>query len=222
MAQTLAMAAIFVDSGAADVAAAVTSSHFCTAERQFRFPLEYGGQRTPTAQWTATASGCVLVGMSGRVHIAEVCIGRIVDLGITDMNNMGAAMAPAAADTLLNFLKDTGTEPDDYDFIATGDLGAEGSALFRMLTAREGHKIGDNHFDCGLLLYDRDKQDAHAGASGCGCSAAVLCSHILGNLERGVWQNGLFMATGAMMSPTSSQQGESIPGIAHLIRLCTI
>ncbi len=217
MAQTLCLASIFVDSGAADVAAAVTSSHFCTAERQFRFPLEYGGQRTPTAQWTATAAGCVLVGMSGSVHIEEVCIGRIVDLGITDMNNMGAAMAPAAADTLMNFLNDTHTSPDDYDFIATGDLGSEGSALFKMLTAREGHKINNNYFDCGLLLYDREKQDVHAGASGCGCSASVLCSHILGNLERGVWKNGLFMATGAMMSPTSSQQGESIPGIVHLI-----
>ncbi|MBR2406919.1 MAG: stage V sporulation protein AD [Clostridia bacterium] len=217
MAQTLCLAAIFVDSGAADVAAAVTSSHFCTAERQFRFPLEYGGQRTPTAQWTATAAGCALVGMSGRVHIEHVCIGRIVDMGITDMNNMGAAMAPAAADTLMNFLKDTHTSPDDYEFIATGDLGVEGSALFKMLTAREGHKIGENHFDCGLLLYDRNTQDVHSGASGCGCSASVLCSHILGNLENGVWKNGLFMATGAMMSPTSSQQGESIPGIAHLI-----
>ncbi len=217
MAQTLCLASIFVDSGAADVAAAVTSSHFCTAERQFRFPLEYGGQRTPTAQWTATAAGCVLVGMGGRVHIEDVCIGRIVDLGIQDMNNMGAAMAPAAADTLLNFLRDTGTTPEDYDFIATGDLGSEGSALFKMLTAREGCKIGENHFDCGLLLYDRNSQDVHAGASGCGCSASVLCSHILGNIERGVWKNGLFMATGAMMSPTSSQQGESIPGIAHLI-----
>ena len=117
----------------------------------------------------------------------------------------------------MNFLKDTQTSPDDYEFIATGDLGVEGSALFKMLTAREGHKIGENHFDCGLLLYDRNTQDVHSGASGCGCSASVLCSHILGNLENGVWKNGLFMATGAMMSPTSSQQGESIPGIAHLI-----
>ncbi len=217
MAQTLCLAALFVDSGAADIAAAVTSSHFCTAERQFRFPLEYGGQRTPTAQWTATAAGCAVVGMGSGVHIADVCIGRIVDMGISDMNNMGAAMAPAAADTLMNFLKDTDTRPDDYDFIATGDLGAEGSALFKMLTAREGYKISDNHLDCGLLIYDRERQDVHAGGSGCGCSASVLCSYILGNLERGVWKNGLFMATGAMMSPTSSQQGESIPGIAHLV-----
>ncbi|MBP3434777.1 MAG: stage V sporulation protein AD [Clostridia bacterium] len=220
MAQTLCLASLFVDSGAADVAAAVTSSHFCTAERQFRFPLEYGGQRTPTAQWTVTGAGSVLVGMGGNgVRIAAVCIGRIVDMGIQDMNNMGAAMAPAAADTLLRFLKDTGTQPDDYDFIATGDLGSEGSALFKMMMAQEGQKIGDNHFDCGLLIYDMETQDVHAGGSGCGCSASVLCSHILGGMEQGRWKNGLFMATGAMMSPTSSQQGESIPGIAHLIHL---
>lgn len=220
MAQTLCLASLFVDSGAADVAAAVTSSHFCTAERQFRFPLEYGGQRTPTAQWTVTGAGSVLVGMGGSgVRIAAVCIGRIVDMGIQDMNNMGAAMAPAAADTLLRFLKDTGTQPDDYDFIATGDLGSEGSVLFKMMMAQEGCKIGDNHFDCGLLIYDMETQDVHAGGSGCGCSASVLCSHILGGMEQGRWKNGLFMATGAMMSPTSSQQGESIPGIAHLIHL---
>lgn len=220
MAQTLCLASLFVDSGAADVAAAVTSSHFCTAERQFRFPLEYGGQRTPTAQWTVTGAGSVLVGMGGSgVRIAAVCIGRIVDMGIQDMNNMGAAMAPAAADTLLRFLKDTGTQPDDYDFIATGDLGSEGSALFKMMMAQEGQKIGDNHFDCGLLIYDMETQDVHAGGSGCGCSASVLCSHILGGMEQGRWKSGLFMATGAMMSPTSSQQGESIPGIAHLIHL---
>ena len=220
MAQTLCLASLFVDSGAADVAAAVTSSHFCTAERQFRFPLEYGGQRTPTAQWTVTGAGSVLVGMGGNgVRIAAVCIGRIVDMGIQDMKNMGAAMAPAAADTLLRFLKDTGTRPDDYDFIATGDLGSEGSALFKMMMAQEGQKIGDNHFDCGLLIYDMDSQDVHAGGSGCGCSASVLCSHILGGMEQGRWKSGLFMATGAIMSPTSSQQGERIPGIAHLIHL---
>ncbi|MBQ9860903.1 MAG: stage V sporulation protein AD [Clostridia bacterium] len=220
MAQTLAMASVFVDSGAADIAAAVTSSHFCTAERQFRFPLEYGGQRPATAQWTATASGAVLVGLGGgKVHIADVCIGCIVDLGITDTNNMGAAMAPAAADTLAKFFADTDTHPEDYDFIATGDLGAEGSALFKTLMARDGERLGEEYLDCGLLIYDRERQDVHAGGSGCGCSASVLCSLILGNMESGKWRDGLFIATGAMMSPTSSQQGESIPGIAHLIHL---
>lgn len=220
MAQTMSLAALFVDSGAADVAAAVTSSHFCTAERQFRFPLEYGGQRTPTAQWTVTGAGSVLIGMAGSgVRIAAVCIGRIVDMGIRDMNNMGAAMAPAAADTLLHFWRDTGTVADDYDFIATGDLGAEGSALLKMILAQEGCSLGGNYFDCGLLIYDRSKQDVHAGGSGCGCSASVLCSHILGGMEQGRWRNGLFVATGAMASTTSSQQGESIPGIAHLVHL---
>lgn len=221
MAQTLSLASVFVDSGAAEIAAAVTSSHFCTAERQFRYPLEYGGQRPATAQWTATAAGAVIVGAGGKVLIRDVCIGCIVDMGITDMNNMGAAMAPAAADTLLHFLEDTGTDPNAYDFIATGDLGAEGSALFKTLMAREGRRLTDNYFDCGLLLYDRETQDVHAGGSGCGCSASVLCSHILGNMENGKWKNGLLIATGAMMSPTSSQQGESIPGIAHLVHLST-
>ncbi len=220
MAQTLGLAAVFVDSGAADIAAAVTSSHFCTAERQFRFPLEYGSQRTPTSQWTATASGAVIVGLGGgRVHVSDVCFGRIIDAGITDMNNMGAAMAPAAADTLLRYFADTHTRPDDYDFIATGDLATEGSDLLQQLMDRKHTPLGDNYFDCGMLIFDRETQDVHAGGSGCGCSAAVLCSLILGNLERGMWHDGLFVATGALMSPTSSQQGESIPAIAHLIHL---
>ncbi len=127
--------------------------------------------------------------------------------------------SPAAADTLLAYFEDTGTAAEDYDFIASGDLGCEGSALLKTLTAREGMPLGDGYFDCGMLLYDRKRQDVHAGGSGCGCSASVLCSLILGNLEKGVWTNGLFMATGAMMSPTSAQQGESIPGIAHLLHL---
>lgn len=220
MAQTLGMAAIFVDSGAADLCSAVTSSHFCTAERQFRFPLEYGGQRTPTAQWTATASGSAVVGMGGSgVHIAAVCFGRINDLGITDANNMGAAMAPAAADTIANFLTDTATTPEDYDLIVTGDLSQVGSELLRDLLERKGIKLGSKHADCGLMMYDREKQDVHAGGSGCGCSASILCSYFLSKLEKKELNNLLFVATGALMSPTSSQQGESIPGIAHLIHL---
>lgn len=220
MAQTLACASIFVDSGAADLCAAVTSSHFCTAERQFRFPLEYGGQRPQTAQWTATASGSAVVGMGGSgVKIADVCIGRIVDLNITDANNMGAAMAPAAADTLQNYLNDTGTKPDDYDLILSGDLGAVGSELLKELLTRQSIKLGANYNDCGLMLFDREKQDVHAGGSGCGCSASVLCSYLLSKMEKRELKDVLFMATGALMSPTSSQQGESIPGIAHLIHL---
>ncbi len=220
MAQTLAMAAIFVDSGAADLCAAVTSSHFCTAERQFRFPLEYGSQRPQSAQWTATASGCAIVGMSGSgVHIEAVCIGMVNDLGITDANNMGAAMAPAAADTLLHFLEDTGTKASDYDLILTGDLSAVGVQLMRDLLKKQGVSLGDRHQDCGLLIYDRQKQDVHAGGSGCGCSASVLCSYILSGMEQGKWKNVLFIGTGALMSTTSAQQGESIPGIAHLVHL---
>lgn len=220
MAQTLAMASIFVDSGAADLCAAVTSSHFCTAERQFRLPLEYGGQRPPSAQWTATASGAAIVGMGGSgVQVAAVCGGRMVDLGVTDANNMGAAMAPAAADTLLHFLSDTKTAPEDYDLIVTGDLSQVGSELLHQLLDKEGVSLGSRHADCGLLLYDRKRQDVHAGGSGCGCAAAVLCGYLLGKLERRELKSVLFMATGALMSPTTSQQGESIPGIAHLVHL---
>ena len=220
MAQTLALSAIFVDSGAADLCCAVTSSHFCAAERQFRFPLEYGGQRPQTAQWTATASGAAVVGMGGSgVRIAAATIGCITDLGITDANNMGAAMAPAAAETLASFFQDTATRPDDYDLIITGDLAAVGSDLLRQLSERKGYPLGANYTDCGLLIFDRSKQDVHAGGSGCGCSAAVLCSYILGKMERGELNSVLFVGTGALMSPTSSQQGESIPGIAHLVHL---
>lgn len=222
MAQTLALAAIFVDSGAADLCSAVTSSHFCAAERQFRFPLEYGGQRPPTAQWTATASGSAVVGMGGSgVRIAAVCAGRITDLGVTDANNMGGAMAPAAADTIANFLQDTATKPEDYDLILTGDLSAVGSELLYELLGRQGIDLGARHADCGLMIYDRHKQDVHAGGSGCGCSAAVVCSYLLGKMERKELNSVLFIGTGALMSPTSSQQGESIPGIAHLVHLVT-
>ncbi|MBQ9414933.1 MAG: stage V sporulation protein AD [Clostridia bacterium] len=220
MAQTLAMAALAVDSGAADLAAAVTSSHFCSAERQFRYPLTYGGQRTPTAQWTATASGCVVVGMGGKgVRLREITVGRIVDMGVTDANNMGAAMAPAAADTLTRYFEDTDTRPGDYDLIATGDLGACGSSLLKELLSRKGLLLGSNYRDCGLMLFDRETQDVHAGGSGCGCSAAVLCGKILPQIERGELHDVLFVATGALLSATSARQGESIPGIAHLVRL---
>ena len=220
MAQTLAMSAVFVDSGAADLCAAVTSSHFCSAERQFRLPLQYGGQRPPTSQWTATAAGAAIVGMGGGgVRIEAVCGGRMTDLGITDANNMGAAMAPAAADTLLHFLEDTRTAPEDYDLIVTGDLSRVGSDLLYELLGREGIRLGARHADCGLMLYDRDRQDVHSGGSGCGCAASVLCSYLLPRMEQGELHSVLFMATGALMSPTTAQQGESIPGIAHLLHL---
>lgn len=219
MAESLAVASLFVDNGLAERAAAVTSSHFCSAERQFRFPLEYGGQRPPTAQWTATASGAVIVGAAAQApFIREVSIGKITDLGITDANNMGAAMAPAAASTIETFLRDTGTGPEDYDLILTGDLGKVGKALLLDLLKRQGIDLSRNHDDCGLMLYD-EEQDVHAGGSGCGCSASVLCGYVLPRIASGVYKDVLFAATGALMSPTSVQQGESIPGIAHLVHL---
>ena len=218
MAQTLAMSAILVETGAARRCVAVTSSHFCSAERQFRFPLEYGGQRTPTSQWTVTGSGAAVVGNTGNSpYISAVTVGRITDLGIKDANNMGAAMAPAAYSTLTDFLKDTETSPADYDLIVTGDLGEVGSELLKELLQKDGIDISKKHVDCGLLIYNREKQDVHAGGSGCGCAGSVWCSYLLNRLKSGELKNILFMATGALMSPTSSQQGESIPGIAHLI-----
>lgn len=216
MAESLCLASLFVDSRLAERAVAVTSSHFCSAERQFRFPLEYGGQRPLTAQWTATAAGAVIVGRGNGPYIREVTVGTITDLGITDMNNMGAAMAPAAASTFATFFKDTGTRPEDYDRIFTGDLGKVGSMLLLELLQEEGYDLSRNHEDCGLLLYSPE-QDVHAGGSGCGCSASVLCAHILPRLRKGEYKEVLFAATGALMSPTLVQQGESIPGIAHLI-----
>ncbi len=224
MAESLVMASLFVDNKLADNAVAVTSSHFCSAERQFRYPLEYGGQRPPTAQWTATASGAIVVSDeendNKNVYVKAVTIGTIKDLGITDANNMGAAMAPAAADTIKTFLNDSKTKPSDYDLILTGDLGQVGRDLLLELLLKDNISISENHNDCGLMLYD-ESQDVHAGGSGCGCSASVLCSHILRRMRNGELKNVLFTATGALMSPTSVQQGESIPGIAHLVYLTT-
>ncbi|HCW80423.1 MAG TPA: stage V sporulation protein AD [Ruminococcaceae bacterium] len=224
MAQTLGIASLFVESGAAVRTAAVTSSHFCSAERQFRYPLEYGGQRTPTAQWTATAAGAVILGSRSQYKTAPVGLqaatfGRITDYGIKDANNMGAAMAPAAANTLLDFFNDTGTNPQDYDLILTGDLGYIGSQLLDDIMKRDGKDIHSVHNDCGKMIYDRKKQDVHSGGSGCGCSAAILCSPILQQMSTGQLHKVLFLGTGALMSPTSSQQGESIPGVAHLVYL---
>ncbi len=221
MAQTLLMASIMVESGAAEYAVAVTSSHFCSAERQFRTPLEYGSQRTPTAQWTATASGCAVVGKKGKVKITRGLVGKIVDMGVKDPANMGAAMAPAAADSIYQFFQDTSTTPQDYDGIFTGDLGLVGTRLLYQFLEENGTDLQKVHNDCGLMIYDRQKQDVHAGGSGCGCSASVLCGHLFNRMERGEMHNILFCATGALMSPTSSQQGESIPGVCHILNLAT-
>ena len=222
MALSLGLASMLVDCGAARVTAASTSSHFCSAERQFRLPLEYGGQRTPTSQRTATAAGASVVEkkQSGKPAVDAVTIGRITDLGIKDANNMGAAMAPAAANTIADFLQDTSSSPSDFDMILTGDLGKVGSKLLcELLQKDRGIDIESVHADCGLLLYDTEKQDVHAGGSGCGCGASVLNSYIMRRLESGELSRVLFVATGALMSPTSSLQGESIPSIAHAVLL---
>lgn len=220
MALSLALSSILVDSGAATLSAAVTSSHFCSAERQFRYPLEYGGQRTPTAQWTVTGAGAAIIAaQGGGPFVQAVTLGKIVDLGIKDANNMGAAMAPAAADTIQTFLEDTGTRPTDYDLILTGDLGMVGSSLLKELLARENIDISPVHNDCGLLIFDLEEQDVHAGGSGCGCAASVLCSHIFNRMRSGNLKNILFCATGALMSTVSSQQGETVPSVAHLVQI---
>ena len=200
--------------------AAVTSSHFSTAERQFRFPLSYGGQRTPTSQWTCTASGAVIISKNnGQAEICGGCIGKIADMGINDINNMGSAMAPAAAETIRRYLEATSTSPADYDFIVTGDLGLVGSTLLKEILLKQNIDISSVHKDCGKLIFDSDDKDTHCGGSGCGCSASVLCGYFLPMLERGEIKNMLFTATGALMSPLSLQQGESIPTIAHLVHI---
>ena len=222
-AEGLLLASFLAAGGVGEYTAAVTSSHFSTAERQFRFPLSYGGQRPPTAQWTCTGSGAVILqqpdGIPDGVCVTGGCIGTMVDLGVTDANHMGAAMAPAAADTLVRYFKGTNTAPDTYDAIVTGDLGLIGSELLCDLVMKQGYDISAVHRDCGAMLYDPKTQDTHAGGSGCGCSASMLCGHFLPALQTGVMKQILFAATGALMSPTASQQGESIPGISHLVEL---
>ncbi len=222
MAESLLLASLAVDGGYASRALAVTSSHFCAAERQFRFPLEYGGQRSQNAQWTVTGSGSVVVADEAERYYARVtaaCPGRIQDYGILDASNMGAAMAPAAADTLLRFFEDTGTGPADYDRIITGDLARVGSDLLYRILEKHGVNLRPVHEDCGLLIFDRERQDVHAGGSGCGCCGTVLCAKILPELKRGALKKILFLATGAYMSLTSSKQGEPIMGVAHLLQL---
>lgn len=223
MALSMAMAGVLAESGAVDCAVASTSSHFCSAEKQFRLPLEYGGQRPPAAQWTATAAGAAVIeSCGGSPYIEAVSFGTIEDPGITDQSNMGAAMAPAACKTIADFLKDTETVPEDYCMILTGDLGAVGSQLLCELLIKDyGIEIAAVHQDCGTMLYDIDAQDVNAGGSGCGCSACVVCSHVLRRLREGELRRVLFVGTGALMSSVSSLQGESIPGIAHAVLLCS-
>lgn len=220
MGEGLALASLLIDGGFAQITAAMTSSHFCTAERQYRMPILYGNQRTPTAQWTATAAGCCILGKNGDgPYITHVVCGRIEDLGIKDVNNMGAAMAPAAYSTLSALFRETGTAPEEYDLIVTGDLGYLGHAIVEDFFLQDGIDMRDRYTDCGLLLYDRIGQDMHAGASGCGCSAAVFNGYLLRGLREGRWKKVIFAPTGALLSPTSSFQGESIPGICHAVIL---
>lgn len=201
--------------------AAVTSSHNCSAERQYRTPIEYGGQRTPTSQWTVTGSGAFIVGDgdAGKVKIRAGMPGRVIEKGINDPNNMGAAMAPAICDTFCRYFAESGTKPQDYDLIVTGDLGHEGSSILRELMAVESYEFGDNYTDCGILIFDKERQDTHAGGSGCGCSASVMSAYVIPEIEKGRFKRTLFVASGAMMSPDSIKQGESIPAVGHLLML---
>ena len=219
-AEGLSLGAMLIDGGYADVCAAMSSSHFCSAERQFRQPLEYGGQRPPTAQWTVTGAGTVLLTAAGAgPYITHVTTGAIVDAGVKDANNMGACMAPAAYETLCAHFQDTGRSPDYYDAIITGDLGHVGHEILTDLFAQDGIDLGICSTDCGLLIYDRAAQDVHAGGSGAGCCSSVFSGHILQRMTHGDWPRVLFAPTGALMSPTTSMQGESIPGICHAIAL---
>ena len=217
MAEALILSGMAVNGGYARIAAAMSSSHFASAELQYRFPLGHGGQRTPTAQWTVTGAGCMLLGLrDGGPCLRCATVGTVVDYGIKDAANMGAAMAPAAYETLRAHFRDTGRSPADYDLVLTGDLGQLGWEIVSDFFSRDGCPLS-NYNDCGLLLFDRKRQDMHCGASGCGCSASVFNGYLLQQLESGTWKTLLFAPTGALLSPTSSFQGESIPGICHAV-----
>ena len=220
MAEGLTLAAMAVCGGFAGRAAAITSSHFASAERQYRFPLVYGGQRTTTSQWTVTGSGCALVtsGAPGP-RITAATVGRVVDWGIRDANNMGAAMAPAAYDTIVRHLEDRGMRPGDFDAILTGDLGYVGRTIVEELFRRDGVSLEGVYNDCGTMIYDRERQDVQAGGSGCGCSAVVLCGHVYRQLLLGRCRRVLLCGSGALLSTVSTQQGESIPGICHAVSI---
>lgn len=220
MAESLMMASMCVGGGFFDKVVAMTSSHFASSERQYRFPLGYGGQRTPTSQWTVTGSGAALVCREGNgPKIDAATIGTVTDLGIKDANNMGAAMAPAAFETIKSHFRDLGRSADDFDLIVTGDLGAVGKELLLTLARKEGFSLGGKLVDCGCLVFDREKQDVHAGGSGCGCSAITLCSDLLTKLRKGKLKSILFCGTGALLSPTSTQQNLPIPGVCHAVSI---
>ncbi len=219
MAESLIMGACHVDGGFARYAACATGSHFSSAEKQFRYPLELGTQRPPTSQWTVTGMGCTILGNSQKgISVDYATIGKVVDWNVTDANNMGAAMAPAAMSTLKAHFDDTGKTPDDYDLILTGDLGKLGSEILIDLMEYQGYKLGSNYNDCGQMIYN-NTQKTFMGGSGCGCGASILNSYVYSRMKKGELKNVLFVATGALMSTLSSQQGNSIPSIAHAVAL---
>ena len=219
MAEGLCLGSMAVSGGFARRCAVLTSSHFASSERQYRFPLGYGGQRTPTAQWTVTGSGCAILAAEGDgARITRATVGTVVDMGITDQNNMGAAMAPAAYETIRTHLDDFSLSPDDYDLIVTGDLGRIGKEIVLSLFAADGIDLQGVYDDCGTMIYDLLRQDVHAGGSGCGCSASVLCGYLMQKLEEKPLRL-LFCGTGALLSPTSVQQGESIPAVCHAVSI---
>ena len=218
MAESLCMGSLIIDGGFAEAVVCATSSHFCSAERQYRFPLEQGVQRSPFAQWTVTGAGAAVIAKSGSgPYITHATIGKVLDFGIKDANNMGAAMAPAAVDTITAHLNETGRKPEYYDLVITGDLGNVGKAIILDMMQKEGFDISKVYNDCGSMIFDGEKQDTHAGGSGCGCSAAVFGSFLYKKLLNNEIKKLLFTSTGALHSPTATLQGESIPGIAHCL-----
>ena len=220
MAEAMLIGAIMVGGGFRDNVVAMTSSHFAASERQYRFPLGYGGQRTPTSQWTVTGTGAVLLSQRGNGPKITACtIGTVKDLGIADANNMGCAMAPAALETIKNHLQDLNIGPDYYDLIITGDLGLIGKEALLSMALKDDLSLGGRLIDCGTMIFDPAKQDTHAGGSGCGCSASVLCSYYLNKLKKGTLKRILFCGTGALLSPTSVQQKLPIAGICHAVAI---
>lgn len=218
--ESMIVASSFIDGNFATNAICAASSHFCSAEKQFRFPLELGNQRPPSSQWTVTGSGAAILTKEGTgPFITSFTPGKIVDMGIKDANNMGAAMAGAAEDTLIRHFKDTGRNPSYYDAIFTGDLGHIGKDILIDLASSKGYNIRSNYNDCGVLIFDKQKQDTHSGGSGCGCVATVFSGYIYKMLQEKKYKKVLVIATGALMNSTSSQQGESIPGIAHAVSI---
>lgn len=220
MIEGLSLGAITIESGATDFVSATASSHFCTAERQYRTPLNYGGQRPPTSQWTVTGAATAILQKNGNgPYITHVTTGKVIDFGVTDPNNMGSAMAPAAYDTILNHFLETKRDPSHYDLIVTGDLGKIGRDILIDMLAAKKYDMGNNYNDSGCMIFDIDRQDVHSGGSGCGCIAVTTCGYIFNMLQEKKLNNVLIIGTGALLSPTATLQGESVPGIAHAIAL---